>query len=74
MRERVKIFTHATGIGVPVNARPLEDAINQFFEHTPGRLVRLRQSECERPGVGHQITVTVWYVPGDVAPDIEIPF
>lgn len=74
MKERVKVFTHLTGIGAPVSGRPLEEAINLWLEANAGRLVRIRQSESERPGVGHQITVTVWYVPGEVNPDFEVPF
>ena len=74
MKERVKIFNHQTSIGAPVNSRPLEEAINQWLEATPGRLVRIRQSESERPGIGHQVTICIWYVPGDVEPDFEIPF
>ena len=74
MIERVKIFTQQTGMGAPVQPRPLEEAINQWLETTPGRLRRIRQSECERPGIGHQVTICIWYVPGDVEPDFQIPF
>jgi hypothetical protein len=72
MIERVKVFTHLTGHGATVIDPPLEENINRWLETTHGRLVRISQSESERPGVGHHVTICVWYVPGDVEPDLEI--
>jgi hypothetical protein len=74
MNQRVKVFAHLTGHGATVIEPPLEDAINRWLEGTPGRLVRISQSESERPGVGHHVTVCIWYVPDEVEPDMEIPF
>jgi hypothetical protein len=72
MIERVKVFTHLTGHGTTVIDPPLEDNINQWLEAAHGRLVRISQSESERPGVGHHVTICVWYVPTDAEPDVEI--
>jgi hypothetical protein len=33
-----------------------------------GRMVRVTQSESERPGVGHHVTVCLWYVAEDAPP------
>jgi len=63
MHERVKVFTYVSGTGSTVIETTLEDHINQWLSQTPGQLLRVSQSESERPGVGHHVTVCVWYTP-----------
>ncbi|HEY8506698.1 MAG TPA: hypothetical protein VIL46_19095 [Gemmataceae bacterium] len=63
MQERVKVFTFVSGHGETVVGSPHEDHINQWLAAAKGRLVRVTQSESERPGVGHHVTICVWYVP-----------
>lgn len=64
MQERLKVFTFVTGHGETVVGPLQEEHINQWLANTPGRLLHVTQSESERPGVGHHITVCAWYVPG----------
>jgi hypothetical protein len=40
---------------------PVEDHINEWLAATGGRLVRVTQSESERVGGGHHVTVCLWY-------------
>ena len=61
MQERVKVFTFVSGHGTTLLEPPVEDQINQWLATTGGELVKIAQSESERPGVGHHVTVTVWY-------------
>jgi hypothetical protein len=63
MRERVKVFTCVTGHGTTIIESPLEDHINQWLTSINGRVLRVSQSESERTGSGHHITVCVWYEP-----------
>lgn len=63
MRERTKVFTHVTGHGTTVIEPPLEDNINEWLAAAKGKLVQVSQSESERTGIGHHITITVWYLP-----------
>ena len=63
MQERVKIFTYTSGTGATVIQTTLEDHINEWLAGTRGRLVRVTQSESERPKAGPHVTVCVWYVP-----------
>jgi hypothetical protein len=63
MQERVKVFTFLSGHGETVLDPPLEEHINQWLATTPARLVHVSQSESERPGTGHHVTVCLWYVP-----------
>jgi hypothetical protein len=65
MRERVKVFTHVSGHGETVAEPPLEDRINQWLAAAGGRLVNITQSESDRAGSGHHLTVCVWYIPAD---------
>jgi hypothetical protein len=65
MRERVKVFTFVSGHGTSLLEPPIEDHINQWLAATDGEMVDLGQSESERPGVGHHVTVTLWYRPSD---------
>jgi hypothetical protein len=68
MQERVKVFMHVSGHGTALIEPPLEDHINQWLAANHGRLVHVTQSESERPGVGHHITVCIWYIPEGKAP------
>lgn len=63
MQERVKVFTFVSGHGETVIEPRHEDHINQWLSTINGRLLRVTQSESERPGVGHHITICVWYHP-----------
>lgn len=65
MRERVKLFTFVSGHGETVLEPPHADHINQWLAVTKGRLVRVTQSESERAGIGHHVTVCIWYVPDE---------
>jgi hypothetical protein len=67
MQERVKVFTHVSGHGTTLIESPLEDAINQWLASAKGRLTHVSQSESERSGVGHHVTICVWYVPQESA-------
>ena len=67
MQERLKLFTFVTGHGETL-IEPHEDHINQWLSAVDGRLVRVTQSESERSGVGHHVTVCVWYVPQGTSP------
>jgi hypothetical protein len=60
MQERVKMFTFVTGHGETL-IEPHEDHINQWLAAAKGQLIRISQSESERPGGGHHVTVCVWY-------------
>ena len=64
MRERVKVFTFVSGQGETVLGSAQEDHINQWLEAVEGKLMQTSQSESERPGVGHHVTISVWYLPG----------
>jgi hypothetical protein len=68
MRERVKLFTYISGHGATLVEPPLEDHMNQWLASVPGKLVRVSQSESERPGVGQHLTVCLWYIPEE--PDV----
>jgi hypothetical protein len=63
MTERVKVFTYISGHGETLISPPLEDHINQWLAQTKGKLVSVSQSESERPGSGHHVTVCIWYLP-----------
>ncbi|MBO0698376.1 MAG: hypothetical protein J2P46_08285 [Zavarzinella sp.] len=62
MRERVKILTFVSGHGEALVRPVSEDHINECLGTADGR-VRVTQSESERPGQGHHLTVCVWYEP-----------
>jgi hypothetical protein len=64
MQERVKVFTFVSGHGETV-VEPHEDHINQWLSTVKRRVVQVSQSESERAGAGHHITVCVWYVPDE---------
>ena len=63
MKARVKVFTYISGTGSTVIETTLEDHINQFLESADGELLKISQSESERAGAGHHVTVCVWYLP-----------
>ena len=62
MRARVKVFTYISGTGSTVIETTLEDHINEFLEGLDGDLLEMTQSESERAGGGHHVTVCIWYV------------
>ncbi|MBI3411199.1 MAG: hypothetical protein HY040_22930 [Planctomycetes bacterium] len=61
MQTRVKVFTFVSGHGETVIEPPHEDHLNQWLAGVNGQLVQVSQSESERPGMGHHVTVCVWY-------------
>ena len=63
MQERVKVFTFVSGHGETVVGSSQEDHVNQWLSSVEGKVVQVSQSESERPGVGHHVTICVWYVP-----------
>lgn len=63
MRERVKVFTFISGHGETVLGSAQEEHINQWLAGAQGDVVRVSQSESERPGVGHHVTISIWYTP-----------
>ena len=69
MKERVKVFTYTSGTGSTVIQTSLEDHINEWLAGVRGRIVRITQSESERPKAGPHVTVCVWYVPDESPSD-----
>ncbi|HZZ79793.1 MAG TPA: hypothetical protein VFE62_14845 [Gemmataceae bacterium] len=69
MKERVKIFTFITGHGEQLLQPKEEEQINQWLASVNGHVERITQSESVRQGIGHHITVSVWYEPHDEAAD-----
>ena len=63
MRERVKIFTYISGTGSTVIESSLEDHINEWLAGVDGEILEISQSESERAGAGHHVTVSIWYLP-----------
>jgi hypothetical protein len=63
MIERVKVFTFLSGHGETVVESKHEEHVNQWLANTHGKIVRVTQSESERPGLGHHVTVCLWYLP-----------
>ncbi len=68
MRERIKIFTFVTGHGETVVDDPCEERIGRWLADNGGELVSVSQSESERPGGGHHVTICLWYLPEEDAP------
>ena len=64
MQERVKVFTFVSGHGETMIEPAHEDHINQWLAATEGTLVSVTQSESDRKGAGHHVTVCLWYIPG----------
>lgn len=67
MQERVKIFTFVSGHGETIIDPPHEAHINQWLAETDGQMIEVSQSESDRPGVGHHVTICLWYVPSGPA-------
>lgn len=63
MTERVKVFHCVSGEGSTVLESGLEDHINEWLASVNGKLLRVTQSESQRPGAAQHITVCVWYMP-----------
>lgn len=63
MLVRVKVFTYIIGSGATLIESPLEDQVNEWLESVHGEIKHITQSESERPGAGHHVTLCVWYVP-----------
>lgn len=63
MSERMKVFTFLSGHGETLLEPRHEETINQWLAGVKGRVVQVSQSESVRQGVGHHVTVCVWYVP-----------
>jgi hypothetical protein len=66
MQERLKVFSFVSGHGETVVEPRHEDHINQWLESVKGQVVEVSQSESERAGSGHHVTICIWYVPEDV--------
>ena len=65
MKERVKVFTYISGTGSTVIQTSLEGHINEWLATVKGKIVRVTQSESERPGAGPHVTLCIWYLPDD---------
>lgn len=65
MKERVKVFTFVSGHGETLLEPPHEDHINQWLAALDGEVVQISQSESERAGVGHHVTICIWYIPAE---------
>jgi hypothetical protein len=63
MREKVRVFTHASGEGSTVSDSALQDMINDWLSENHGEIVRVTQSESPRPGKAQHVTICIWYVP-----------
>ncbi len=72
MREQVKIFTFVSGHGETILGSAQEDHINRWLATVEGKLIQVSQSESERPGVGHHVTVCLWYVPDSYAASASV--
>jgi len=65
MQQHGKVFTFVSGHGETVLGSAQEDHINQWLANAEARLVQVAQSESERPGVGHRVPISVWYIPDE---------
>jgi hypothetical protein len=65
MQERLKVFTFVTGHGETVVEPSHEDHINQWLSAVKGEIMQISQSESQRGGAGHHVTLCIWYVPAD---------
>lgn len=63
MQEQVKIFTFVSGHGETILEPRHEDQINRWLSSLKGQVVHISQSESERAGAGHHITLCIWYIP-----------
>lgn len=62
MKERVKVFTYASGEGSTVLESGLEDHINEWLAKLDGELLFVTQSESHRQHTTQHTTVCVWYL------------
>ena len=67
MHERIKMFTFVSGHGETLVDPPHEDRINEWLSAIDGEIIDVTQSESERAGGGHHVTVCVWYLPRSIA-------
>ena len=67
MQERIKMFTFVSGHGETLVDPPHEDHLNDWLAGVDGEIVEITQSESERPGGGHHVTLCVWYLPREAA-------
>jgi hypothetical protein len=65
MQERLKVFSFVSGHGETLLESPHEDHINQWLASIKGEVVQISQSESERTGAGHHVTICIWYVPAE---------
>jgi hypothetical protein len=65
MQERVKVFTFLSGHGETVVEPPHEEHLNKWLASVSGQVVEITQSESERSGAGHHVTICVWYIPDE---------
>lgn len=72
METRLKLFTFVSGHGETLVDPPTEDHINDWLSTVKGKIVNVSQSESQRTGGGHHITVGVWYVPEAETPAWEV--
>lgn len=63
MRERVKLFSFVSGHGETAVEPPDEEHINKWLASVNGEVVSVSQSESERAGKGHHVTLCILYVP-----------
>lgn len=73
MEARLKLFTFVSGHGETLVDPPTEDHVNEWLATAKGKIVSVTQSESQRPGGGHHITVGIWYLPEAQAPAWEVP-
>jgi hypothetical protein len=62
MKCQVRIFTYSSGTGSTIIESTLEDRINEWLRHYPGKILFVTQSESERGHTAHT-TVSIWYEP-----------
>jgi hypothetical protein len=69
----MKVFTFVSGHGETLLEPRHEEHINQWLTDVKGHVVHISQSESERMGAGHHVTVCVWYVPDEPAQVGTVP-
>jgi hypothetical protein len=67
MKCQVRIFTYSSGTGSTIIESTLEDRINEWLSHDPGKILFVTQSESERSRTAHT-TVSIWYEPTSKEP------
>ncbi len=67
MKERVKVFTFISGHGETLVEPRHEEHINQWLADENAEIVEITQSESQRAGSGHHVTLCIWYVPREAA-------